>query len=717
MRSWLPVILVTLGTAPPPGSPDLDVRISSGTPMEWNRELSRPVPTGHRGRVPVATGGGARPEDKSRPGTQVEEGLPKGPVQVPVRPTLEYTVLNGFDFFLGTSADGPSHLKWGTPPKVKPQVTQDDVATEGGFLLKWNYPPVFPAELIWVGIMATLRERVHPKAVSWVEAAAYCVEVGEPAVLGTTIGDGRIAAYLTGMDSKLAPKPPDVPKPADPALAGLYYLAAVELSGGFPQALDPAFARRTLALGDEMYDAVLECCRSSHPFLARNAVVVLGGFPKATPDLVKLWKESKDRTFRLRALRALAERRESSIMKDVTDEFSLTDLPMTCAAIHFLGMIGDPSAQNAVIGVLLKNKKGATAADNVDWTRTELLLSAIPALGRMKGGKDLLLSMEPYLRAKCKGRDETSREDPDLDPLLRQDCLIALAHHGEKAYVDEVVRRVKQKGLDAFHPSTHYLLIDALTATAEGAEASKLKVPIDRHVRLALVESLSKTQRITPEELEKIALRAAEDPAVRARAIQLLLDHDGPTLQAVCRKILAEFAKGTGPVEPGLGLVVSAAARVGGMVGAAGASVLVDAVKRALQHACFARREGNNETNLAETRIAMFPALLETLAIELGRTGDPGSLPTLRRLISQKQFPQGRAEAVTAVGAIPGKEADQILVEALADKDGWVRFCAYRALVKRSKEDHFSGWIWMDNPAAARKAIAAYKDWLKKKYP
>lgn len=710
MRLWLPALLLALGR------PDLDVRISPGTPMEWNRELPRPVPTGHRGRTPVSTEY-RRVEDKSRPGTQVEQGIPKGPVKASERPSLEYTVLNGFDFFLGTSADGPSHLKWGTPPKVKPQVTQDDVATEGGFLLRWNYPPVFPAELIWVGLMASLRERVHPKAVSWTEAAAYCVEVGEPAVLGTTIGEGRIAAYLTGMDSKLAPKPPDIPKIADPALAGLYHLAAVELSGGFPHALDPAFARRTLALGDEMYDAVLECARSSHPFLARNAVVILGGFPKSAPDLVKLWKESRDRTFRLRALRALAEKREASIVKDVTDEFSMSDLPMTCASIHFLGLIGDPSAQTAIIGLLLKNRNAPALADNVDWTRTELLLSALPALGRMKGGRDFLLSIEPVLRRKSKGRDETSKEDPDLDPLLRQDCAIALAHHGEKGYVDEVVQRVKAKGFDAFHPSTHYLLVDALCATDEGAEAAKLKGPIDRHVRLALVEALSKRQRITPEELEKIALRAGEDPAVRARAIHLLLDHDGPTVQSVCRKILTEFAKGQGPVEPGLGLVVSAAARVGGMVEAAGTPVLSDALKRALQQICFARREGNNETNLAETKIAMFPALLETLAIELGRTADVAALPALKRVTAQKQFPQGRAEAVVAVGAIPGKEADQILVEALADKDGWVRFCAYRALARRSKEDHFAGWIWMDNPAAARKAIAAYKDWFKKTYP
>jgi HEAT repeat protein len=696
---------------------DLNVAVPPGTPLEWHPELSRPVPTGQRGRMPVATPYGA-PADPSKPGSTVAaERYPKGPVKAPWRTVLDYTVVNASDFFEGTSHDCPSHLKWGTPPKSAPAVTQDDVASEGGFAIRHNYPPAYPAELIWVGILAALREHIHPRAISWAEAAAYCLEVGEPAFLGASMGEGRITKYLADHSPKLPPKPPEMPKPADPRLAGLYNLAAVELSGGFPHALDPTFARRTLALGDEMYDAVLECCRSAHPFLARNAVVVLGGYPQATADLVKLWKESRDRTFRLRALRSLAERREASIVKDLAAELTLSDLPMTAAALHYLGQIGDASAADAILVLLRKNTKKPAAADNIDWSQTEILWGAIPALGRMKAEKDLLIGLEALLRKKIGGRDDAKLEDPDTEKLLRQMCLVALAHHGEKPYHDEVLARLKDKGFDSFHPVVHYALIDAMSRSPEGAEAMKQKGAKHRHVRMALLEGLSRNGRITPAELEQVAVRDGEVPVVRARALQLLLDHDGPTARSAVEKVLGTFAKAQGPIEAGTGLVAGIAGQVGGIVDAPGAAVLFDATKRAFEMSCFARREGNNDTNLAQTKIILFPALLETLLVELGRTKSPTAIPFLKRVIARKQFPQGRAEAVVAAGAIPGKEADEILVEALGDKDGWVRYVAYRALAERSGQDHAASWIWMDNPNAARKAVAAYKDWLKKKYP
>jgi HEAT repeat protein len=718
MRSFLLALLVLgpWGSAPACLA-DLDVAVPPGTPLEWIRELSRPTPTGHRGRVPVPSGYGELNAEGARPGTQAEDRYPKGPVKAPWRPSLEYTVVSAADIFGVTSADCPGHLKWGTPPPTKPVVTQDDVATEGGFVIRWNYPPNFPAELIWVGVLAALRERIHTAAISWAEAAAYCLEVGEPALLGVAMGDGKIRNYLAGTSTKLPPKPPDTPKPKNPQAAGLFNLAAVELSGGFPHALDPTFARRTLALGDEMYDAVLECCRSAHPHLARNAVLVLAGYPQSTPDLIKLWRESRDRTFRMRALRALSERGEKSIVKDVEAELFPSDLPVMAMALYALGRIGDASVEATVLELLRKNPKKPMAADNVDWSRTEVLWSAIPALGRMKAGRDVLLGMEAYLRKRCGGRDDADRDNPQPEKLFRQMCLIALAHHGEKAYLDEVVKRVKDKGLDAFHRATHYALIDALAASDEGAEAMKSKPPTDRHVRLALVETLSKSRRITAVELEQIALRAAEAPPVRARAVQLLLDHDGPTARSVCQKLLGEFVKGKAVIDPGAAQVAQAAAQVGGIVDAVGPQVLIDAVKRAFEHGCFARREGNNETDLTRARIVLFPALLETLVIELGRTRASEAFPILRQVFAKRAFPQGRAEAVVAIGAIPGKEADETLIDALADKDGWVRYCASRALVKRSGEDHFSGWIWMDNPAAARKAIGAYKEWWKKRYP
>ena len=63
-----------------------------------------------------------------------------------------------------------------------------------------------------------------------------------------------------------------------------------------PFAIDPRYARYTLALGRESLWAIIDCSRSTHTFLARNAVAILGAldYPEALERLREIVRADKD---------------------------------------------------------------------------------------------------------------------------------------------------------------------------------------------------------------------------------------------------------------------------------------------------------------------------------------------------------------------------------------------------------------------------------------
>jgi HEAT repeat protein len=686
---------------------DLDVGVPPGTGLDWNREFRKPVPTGGRGGVPVPS-----TDEKPTPAgsTVAEERQSKD--------NLDFVVANLYDYFRVTTVDIMTHCSVSLP-KSTGKVSQDDVATGGGFVMAWNYPPEMPVELVWMAAMACIREQVHPEVISWPESAAYCLELGEPSLYGAkAAAEGKIARYVTKLLKPLPPAAPQVPKAKDPKSAMLLRLAAVELSGGFPNALDPTFARRTLAIGNDSYGAVLECTKNPHPFLARNATSVLAHFGRdeVNGELIKLWKDSDDIIVRTRALLGLARRGEKSIVPDLVKQAQNgKDEPMQALAIYCLGLIGDPAGAKAVADL-------ANAGGIKD---TDLLWSAVPALGRMRGGKDVLIELEKQLRAKIGINDAIKIQGDQNTPtaeergarlkVLRHLSVIALAMCGEKRFRDEVSQRVDKSGHDAFHRAGHYLLCEAL-AIMEDEKSLKKLIEANAGEDIIRLEALRALARCKKADGKYLAARAADETApasVRSMALQLLGDVDPAIAKETCAKIVADYASKTGDLDANKAFVVAVAAQVGGRVKAHDVKDLVKAVDRAFNAKGFSRREGNNDPDITKAKVSLYPALLEALVIELGRTGSPDALALLKLILERSRAPQGRAEAALALGNIPGQEADEALVGALDDKDGWVRWCAYKALAKRSNEDHLCDWIFGDGEHR-RKCVDAYKAWVKK---
>jgi HEAT repeat protein len=696
------LLLCLLGATASAMAPrDLDVGIPPGTPLEWNREFRQPVPTGARGQVPSLD----RP---TGPGTTVAEA-PK--------PNLDYVVSNLYDYFRVTTVDIMTHVSVNLP-KSTGKVSQDDVATGGGFVMAWNYPPEMPTELVWMGAMACIREWVHPEVVCWPEIAAYLLELGEPAFEGSkAVGQGKAAQYVRKLSKPLPKEAPPVPKSKSPGEALAFRLAAVELSGGFPHALDPTFARRTLGLGEEGYFAVLECTKSSHPFLARNAVVVLAHFARteASDELVKLFRESPDPVVRVRALAGMLRRSAGKpVVPDLVKLLKEKDEPMKALALNALGSIGDPAAAPAL-------REAALSMDE------DVLWSAIPALGRLRDGskesREALLAVEKALERKYKGTDvvkvqggmgtPSAEESGARWKVLHQMAVVALAVIGESRFQDEVVRRTMD-----LHPATHYLACEALAGAGEkGVEALRKKVVdaagVEEIVKLEAMRRLSAAKKLDAAALKELATGKA-GASVRALSLQLLAGVDEKVAKETCAKIVTDYGTGAGEVKADEAFVVASAAQVGGRLGGLKAAELVKAVERAIATKAFARREGKNEADITKAEVKLHPALLETLIVELGRTGEAVAAPTLIAILVKTAMPQGRPEAALALGGVRTKEGIALLLRSIEDDpDGWVRYCAYKSLKAISKEDHVCDWIFGDK-AHRSKLVEKYKEWARK---
>ncbi len=127
--------------------------------------------------------------------------------------------------------------------------------------------------------------------------------------------------------------------------------------------------------------------------------------------------------------------------------------------------------------------------------------------------------------------------------------------------------------------------------------------------------------------------------------------------------------------------------------------------------------------------------LLEYAVVELGRLRDSAQEEYLIAYLKNKDS-SARAEACVALAAINTKKCKQVLVDSLEDKDGWIRFCAYRALME-IKEGNISkievhdkefnadwlyeiGQFWPYNTEQGRKeaeqqrkdAVKRWREWL-----
>jgi HEAT repeat protein len=674
---------------------DIDVAVPPGTPLEWDKDLHQPVPTGWRAKVPTTD----RAPEAGASGGNAAAAAPRKGATVATHAPLDFGVTNLYRYFGITTVDIVNHIKVEAPGGGL--YKEGDVATGGGSGVQWVYMPEHPTELVWTGVAGCLRSILHPELVSVPETVAYLCEVGETALPGTKCVQSPVGEKL-----KLLVTP--VPEQFPPVRAGagtfdsmVNRLVVVELTSGFPHALDPTFARRTLCLGERAYKAVLDSTRSNHTLLARNAVAILSNFktPEAIDELRKLLR-SNDPVVRYRVLTGLGRVRDRASVPALIQGLTSADDVWRAACAYTLGMIGDPGAVDELMKV-------ARSANDLDY-----LWSLLPAIARLAGPKkefeDFFTKMElAVLQGGLYKEPPTPPKNmvpPKPEPagtklqVVVEMCKLGLAAAGHAGARDQLKAKFQQHGVDGFYVPNQILLCNVLGRMNDGRAILQQIVETAKNDRLAVQALLDLREQAAENEWLKKQAGSHRAAAVRALALTEL------------------FERGEEHFVPvgGQAYVVGTALQLMGKTSTRNkVDSAIAAATKAHSSGMWARREGENILDIIKAKITICPPLLEIACIELGRLGDPKALETLIRIL-KSDATGGRAEAALALGAIAGREAIDALVAALEDpKDGWVRFCAYEALRKLSGQDHLCDWIF-GQPGSRSRAVARYKDWAAK---
>lgn len=681
---------------------DIDVAVPPGTPLEWNKDLHQPVPTGWRSRVPST--------DKTREAAKAAPVAgPRKGTTVTSHPPIEFGVTNLYQYFGITTVDIVNHIKVEAPGGGLHK--EGDVATGGGSGVEWKYAPEHPTELVWTGVAGCLRSVLHPELISVPETVAYLCEVGE-----TTLPGARVVVSPVGEKVKLLVTP--IPDQFPPVRSGnsaietmFNRLVVFELTTGFPHALDPTFARRSLSLGERVYKQVLDSTRSNHTLLARNGVAVLANYrtPEAVDEVRKLLRVA-DPVVKYRALAGLGRLRDKACVPVLIQGLLSPDEVWRAACAFTLGTVGDPSAVDELMKVASRTND------------LEYLWSLLPAIARLSTPKkefeDFFTKMETaVLQGGAYKQPPTppiNLVPPKPEPagtkmqVLIEMCRLGLAAAGNAGAREHLKARFQQHGIEGFYIPNQILVCNVLGRMSDGRDPLETIAETAKNDRLAVQALLDLQQQIAGNEWLKKQAVLNRAVAVRALALTDLFDRGEDHFVPIARSIIDSYVGG---IDGGQAYVVGTALQLMGKTSRRDTvDAFIGVARKAHAAGMWARRDGENTLDIVKAKIRVCPPLLEIACIELGRLADPKALPALIAIL-KSDATGGRAEAALALGAIAGREAIEALVRGLEDPtDGWVRFCAYEALRKLSNQDHPCDWIF-GSPSSRSRAVAQYKEW------
>jgi len=723
MIRWLLLVACAVMIAASPLlEADLDVTVPPGLPPEWIRFLPTPMLT-DLGKIP-----GARRVS----GQGSIESVPQRK-----RPRFDGGAETSFGFSGITTIDLPQHFTWSAPrpTKRRPGPTLTGRGTVG-IPASWRFPPPMPVHLYWLALATMLRKAIHPALINRTATIEYLVLLGEPAYMAA---DGARAEPGLRPMALLIKKYVGPPSAARPLPSGgktpyeklIHKLALVELASGYPYSPDRRFARRLMSLSSEGLLPVLHYTRHPHPLVRRNAVALLGKYTGAIASArLRTLLKDKDRVVRNRALQALTDRADTTVVPLLIAALKSSDAGLRVQAASALGLIGDRRALKPLVAFVSSHRKDSDA-----------LWSAIPAIGRLAIHKDkpvlkLLWLLESQLR---KDKHLFGKQTPIYPPpapdklttagVIAEMCLIAragLGHQTARRAFTELIRG--NKPLSKLSPANRFFACEMLRRMGPAGNQRLVEVIADQTAEVAIrahaLGSLDGASLWTflelPDKLAAMALNS-DSALIRARALMQLEQIDEKLAIRTARQIVASYAQGQADFKAmRKNWVVIPAMRLLGRYATSNIGLLQRVVRRASQE----QQEGEDRhkkigpkailANPASVPVVTVPPILQTALLELGRTAKDKVLPfLLARLADTRAL--GRAEAALALGAIGGKKVIARLIGALGDRDPWIRFCAYRSLRRLTQADHFCDWLFGSRQQIG-KAIAQWKKWWRDKY-
>lgn len=688
-----------------PGFADLDIAVPPGSPLEWT--LKRPIPTGI-----------GKPGIPDKYANQGKGG--QMTVTSKQRGDLGYGAFNLYDYFQVVSHDITQHI--GSPNLTKGEKVEDPtISTGGGLKVEWRYPPEMPTELVWEAISGSLRALLHYETVSVPEIIARLVEIGEPSLVAAKFNNlGPVPPEIEKRVTEAPKAVPTARTSGDARKDMLTKLCLVELCRQFPHAFDPTYGRRIFAFPDETEDIIIELSKHDHLFVQRNATVALNayGSDKATRALVEVFRKTSDQCTRFRALGLLVRRKEKSIVKDLLQMLSGKDWVLQAYAAYALGMIGEKGSAEAIQNAI---RTTPTA---------EFYMSAIPALGRCgdRGTIEYLKSLRESIKKKVPTlmnitrpsslamRPKEGAEDPPgaKQQILLDLCTIAMAMLGDESSGRELLGRLNDKGLDDFFQPCYFFICDALRRM--GPDGIKMLLRIAKgeikaggrgfggklSVDAVRNRALQNLEGTSPDPDEVAALAFDENPTVRTTALLILFNNYVSKFKETATKIVKFFAQGT-PATPDQAFVIGTCLQLLGELEALEVDTMIAVVEKAYNAGLFARRESNNEADITKAKVQVYPPLLEIAIIELGRIGDSKAEDLLITILKGPKT-EGKAEAAIALATLATGKGIQALLEALLDDDGWVRYCAARALKHVTGKEVTANWIFLSKQELKRHA-------------
>ncbi len=733
-----------------PAAADLDLGVPTGTPLDWDKDLHQPIPTGlvgKEGLKPVPKGGGGGGKDQ---GTVLRPVAP---------PPVGYASVNLYNFFRVKTHDIMTHFKVNlperkeippTPPPPGDIVTgksavgargekpPEGAPAEFKHGIPSSYIPPYPGELVWIGIATCLRSMLHPEAMSIPESLAYLAEIGEPSLVAPNSLQTPLGDRLKGMLTEPPASAPGTPKMETPIDAMCARIAVLELTSGFPMGMDPRYAKRTLLLGELAYEAVHACAKSSHAFLARNATALMANFPgteKVSKDLWALYSTTQDPVIKVRCLAGISRKKDRNLLGQLAAVATGGGEDYIKAmAIYALGHVAGP----------LDIKEASALAGSANSAANDQLWSLLPAIARI-GCKDpkvqqTVSAVWQKLAGQAAGiaeyKPNAAQEGaggqfvpPNPEPkgyklkILADMALIAAAACGDAAAVAELHNRASA-GVAAFTDGAKILMAEILARTGtRGLELAKQVITsqtpsssdptraagTDPNIAVAAARAMGFADPTDVEFLKQTAMGGGL-ALVRAGALTALYRVSPTALKECCHKIVGGAAVGT-PEEAFLvGMAIQMLDRLDDNVG----DEVLKVAQAASGAGMFASRTATDEYDITKAKIDVRPPLLEVATLALGKTGHE---PAVGVLLGWLKAGPVRGEAALSLGGCAGvkvHEVVQALLEALVDpEDGWVRFCAYMSLKHITKQDFFTDFIF-GSPAQCYAVRTKYDEFWKK---
>lgn len=697
-------------------SPDLDLEVPSGTPLDWDKELHQPTPV-------ISTGTPGRAAPKAVPGKS--ESGDRTRIQAPTptpapAPTVGFSIPNLYNFFRITTQDIMAHIQpnpgvknpvpWeppggdkpeppvietGTPtanrPNAKPEPAPDITMKHG---VAGAYPPRIPGELAWMCIATALRLQLHPDVVNKAEAVAYLLEVGEVAVLNGG------ADILKGQVSDVPAAVPPIPTLRDPIDKMLVKMIVLDICSGYPFAMDPTYAKKTLMLGDLSFNSIVECAKSQHSFLKHNAVAILANFQgqKASEELLKIFENPGDSCTKVRAAAGLARKRYVKALPALMNSLGGSTEGITAMVVYALGQIAASADEKDKVKAARKLAGALTNTPDLQWS----VLASIARIGaKDKQVVDACVGLKGAMKNKAPGTTSGTK-----GKILYQCALLAAAASGDAESITEACGL----GHAGFHKSLHILAAEVFpNLGAQGITiAQGLATHEDSNVAVAAVRALGRFGDQV-DWLKGIA--ASGKPMVRAAALCSLYGLNEAAVEEACKAILAAYtASGDGAEAFLASLAIQMLDRMNKNDGA----VILGIVQKAKSANAVAKRHATNEYDVTKAKIDVFPPLLEVATLALGKTQHEPALPTIVSLLEPGSPVRGEAALALASYGAPGTivPAAEALLRALVEpSDGYVRFCAYLSLKHLSQKDYYADYIFGKVGDIWPNALK-YRDWI-----